>query len=898
MGTYLTQITNYLLTQSWQIAVLVVVVAAATYALRNRSAHVRYLLWLIVLAKCLAPPLLEVPVAVLPERAPVAAAFTIPMPAAAETMPETTRPLEVAPIVAPVAPSRPQLSARQWLAIGWLAGVLAFACIAAVKAWRTVRWLHRERRPLPRDVQTDVDDLLAPLNPRRLPKMWLLEGIGQPFVWGALQGDIYLPARFVRIPDDEHRRHVLGHELSHVMRFDAAVNLAQTMAQAILWFHPFVWWANKKIRAEREKCCDEMAIARLNAQATDYSRAIVDTLVTEYESTRPVPSLAVAGPVRNVEERIKIMLTPGKRFYKRPSLIAAISVILIALLTVPTALVLTARAAEEIDAKSGSRPTKSLHHAAAEGDVEQVKKLIAAGAAINAKDSDSYTPLHRAVQAGNRAIVTLLINKGADVNAPGRWTARPLHAAAWEGHVELVKLLIARGADVNAWQNNAWTPLHSAAAQGHEAVAEILIAGGADVNLHREGGIPLHTAAGQGHVEMAAFLIDKGADMNAKDSWGGTPLMEAAENGHAALAKFLTEKGANVNARNENDLTALHQAAQNIRNRDIVALLIDEGADVNARDKDGETPADFAFDSRLPYSNKIVKLLVEKGAAISKLGGVYLAAYLGDISGVKVYLKQGKEVNAANEDGKTPLQIAAMAGEREMLEFLIANGADINMKDHAGSTALDYARCHQHFDIAKLLVTKGATSTVPKGWLRRGSHPKDYAMTVDRSDSHRGKASAHIKFTGDKPAGFGTLMQSFRADDYRDTRVQMSAWMKTQEAQSAQLWMRLDGVKTTLGFDNMDGRPVKGTTQWHKCEITLDVPQNTLGVSFGAFVDGAGQAWVDDFTFSVVGKHIPVTNMLSQNEMNEEHGVDLERKSRAYPQQPANLDFEDPGATR
>jgi len=70
METYLTQIAEYLLTQSWQIAVLVVVVAAATFALRNRSAHVRYLLWLIVLAKCLTPPLLEVPVAVLPERAP------------------------------------------------------------------------------------------------------------------------------------------------------------------------------------------------------------------------------------------------------------------------------------------------------------------------------------------------------------------------------------------------------------------------------------------------------------------------------------------------------------------------------------------------------------------------------------------------------------------------------------------------------------------------------------------------------------------------------------------------------------------------------------------------------------------------------------------------------------
>jgi len=67
MENYLTQITNYLLTQSWQIAVLVVVIAAVTLALKNRSAHIRYLLWLIVLAKCLVPPLLAIPLPILPQ---------------------------------------------------------------------------------------------------------------------------------------------------------------------------------------------------------------------------------------------------------------------------------------------------------------------------------------------------------------------------------------------------------------------------------------------------------------------------------------------------------------------------------------------------------------------------------------------------------------------------------------------------------------------------------------------------------------------------------------------------------------------------------------------------------------------------------------------------------------
>ena len=70
MEALLTRIADYLWRQSWQIGLLVLIVALASWALRNRSAHVRYLLWLLVLAKCLAPPLVEVPLAVLPEKTP------------------------------------------------------------------------------------------------------------------------------------------------------------------------------------------------------------------------------------------------------------------------------------------------------------------------------------------------------------------------------------------------------------------------------------------------------------------------------------------------------------------------------------------------------------------------------------------------------------------------------------------------------------------------------------------------------------------------------------------------------------------------------------------------------------------------------------------------------------
>ncbi|MBN2180741.1 MAG: M56 family metallopeptidase [Sedimentisphaerales bacterium] len=353
MEALLIQISNYLLSQSWQIIVLVVAVAAVSWLLRNRSAHVRYLLWLVVLAKCLVPPLVTVPLAILPQESiqePVLTPLTEALISAAEIVntnevespAQNTTSSQVSSRLI-ISERETRLTIRQWLVIAWIAGVCIFALIVVIKALRTELWLKKRRKPLPSVLQDQIDDIFSRLNIKASPNLWLVDGIGQPFVWGLLRGDIYLPFDFVIVNDTEQRRGIISHELSHITRFDAAVNVVQLIAQAIYWFHPFVWWANQRIRAEREKCCDEMVVAGLGTQAKDYSKAIVEILISEQQQNQPIPSLAVAGPVKNIEERIKTMLRPGKKFYKRPSLIAATTVLLLALMTVPISCVLTNR---------------------------------------------------------------------------------------------------------------------------------------------------------------------------------------------------------------------------------------------------------------------------------------------------------------------------------------------------------------------------------------------------------------------------------------------------------------------------------------------------------------------------------------------------------------------------
>ncbi len=357
MGNILTQITDYLMTQSWHIAMLALVIGAVSLLLKNRSSHIRYLLWVVILGKCLLPSLVTIPLAILPQGQigePVAASVVAAEEVSFETEDAAaTVVLDLGTADMAAEPSIIQrlgdVSLRQWLAVGWIVGGGLFFLIALIKAFRVNMWLTGQRKPVSGELQIRIEEFFAGLGIKKFPKVWLIEGVGQPFVWGLVRGGIYLPGNFAENDNRENGRGVLGHELSHILRFDAAVNLLQIIAQGIFWFHPFVWWANKKIRAEREKCCDEMAIARLDAKAKEYSSAIVDVLVAEYESSRPIPSLAIAGPVKNIEDRIKTIMKPGRKFYKRPSVVVVISVLLLAVLAVPTTLALTRRPGRKID---------------------------------------------------------------------------------------------------------------------------------------------------------------------------------------------------------------------------------------------------------------------------------------------------------------------------------------------------------------------------------------------------------------------------------------------------------------------------------------------------------------------------------------------------------------------
>jgi beta-lactamase regulating signal transducer with metallopeptidase domain/protocatechuate 3,4-dioxygenase beta subunit len=279
-------------TEAWQIAVVAAAVAVIVRIACRHRPHLAYALWLVVLLKCLTPPLWSSPTGVFSW---AAAHYEQQISAPAETAesnsvgreamflrgtpaavrpPIQSLPLRQADVVDATAIQRPTIA----LVGIWLLGSLIAASwfIARVVAARSS--LSGSRIAPTEELLQLTAELCRLFGIRKVPELVVTRQPFGPALAGLFRSKIILPAAIVRRKPTSALRPILAHELVHLRRRDLWTALVQCMARIVWWFHPAVWLVDRELERLREQCCDEEVIAGLNYEPSRYAETLLDVL--------------------------------------------------------------------------------------------------------------------------------------------------------------------------------------------------------------------------------------------------------------------------------------------------------------------------------------------------------------------------------------------------------------------------------------------------------------------------------------------------------------------------------------------------------------------------------------------------------------------------------------------
>lgn len=205
-------------------------------------------------------------------------------------------------------PSTNWMDAFPWLVEAWLLGVAFFS----LRSTGGFLLLERERRRQSTVVEARVLEICYRLQERfrirRAIDYCECKWLQAPAVIGWFRPVVFLPLTAMMGLSEEQLEAVIAHELAHIHRFDPFVNVFQVCVETLLFYHPAIWWLNRKIRSEREHCCDDMAVA-FCGNAVEYARAL--TLMEEWRSAPAFAMAANHGPLRDRIVRLLGLKTLG-----------------------------------------------------------------------------------------------------------------------------------------------------------------------------------------------------------------------------------------------------------------------------------------------------------------------------------------------------------------------------------------------------------------------------------------------------------------------------------------------------------------------------------------------------------------------------------------------------------
>lgn len=348
----------------------------------------------------------------------------------------------------------------------------------------------------------------------------------------------------------------------------------------------------------------------------------------------------------------------------------------------------------------------SLHQAVAAGDLYAVVDRVLGGEGIADQDEGGSTPLLVAAASNQPHIADFLLDRGAAVDARDALGRSVLHLTARASHLYTLENFLRRGAPLEGRDGTGRTPLHVAAEEGEVFAVHRLLKAGADWYSLQDPNVlsiphslaaarkqwdvtayfrsrgqyyPLHVMVGQGDVRGVAEALDIAPEaVNLTDALQTTPLIVAARSGHREVIQLLLSRGADIHARNFEGENAL-AAALRTGNLDGARDLIGAGANVNEL-----------------FSGGFVSTLI--GRAIREKA----------VDGVALLLEHGADPNLKDAAGRTPLHVAVDAGSAEICALLLARGASAVSGDRPGWSPAGRAVQQGNLELLQVLAADPA----------------------------------------------------------------------------------------------------------------------------------------------------------------------------------------------
>ncbi|XP_067661560.1 ankyrin repeat domain-containing protein 50-like [Haliotis asinina] len=315
-----------------------------------------------------------------------------------------------------------------------------------------------------------------------------------------------------------------------------------------------------------------------------------------------------------------------------------------------------------------------------------------------------------AAENGHKDVVKLLADKEADVSIVDETGDNILHCACRGGDAEVVKYILSQEmVEINSLGHRKKTPVMVAGQEGHMEVVELLAKLRADLSLSDESGSNiLHTASYRGHIGIVKYILSlNSVDVNSRGWKSRTPVMVAAKQGHKEVVKLLVQHGTDLSLRDK--LGNVVQTACYRRQIDVVKYVLSlNSVDIKNRGWKKRIPEMIATELR---NEEVVELLVKNEADLSLTDEdghtiLHLVSYKGCVDVLKYLLSLNYlDINSRGWNKMTPVMLAADHGHKEVIELLINHRADLSAIDKVGNNILHIACESGHVDVVQYLLS-------------------------------------------------------------------------------------------------------------------------------------------------------------------------------------------------